>query len=59
MLANQISSARDELTGRGLFVRRKAKGDRAAYLEQSIERWKALLAILEAQQTTPNNRGIT
>lgn len=37
-----LSSARDELAGRGLYYRRKAKGDRRQQLEQQIEVWEKL-----------------
>lgn len=38
-----IGMASDELAGRGLYHRRKAKGDRRQQLEQQIEVWERLI----------------
>ncbi len=35
--------ARDELAGKGLFLKRKAKGDRAQFLKNQIIEWEILL----------------
>jgi hypothetical protein len=35
--------ARDELGGKGLFLKRKASGDRAQFLQNQIVEWETLL----------------
>ena len=43
VLSQQITLARDELTGKGLYQQRKAEGDHRQKLEQQIEVWEVLL----------------
>ena len=50
VLEAQIALLRDEVSGRGLFARKKAKGDRRSTLEEQIETWEALLEKLGANE---------
>ena len=43
MLEQSIALAREELAGRGLFLKRKAKGDRIQLLKNQIMEWETLL----------------
>lgn len=42
-LEQLIASAQDELSGQGLFLERKAEGDRATLLQQQTAQWQQLL----------------
>ena len=43
MLEQSIALSREELAGRGLFLKRKAKGDRVQLLKNQIMEWETLL----------------
>jgi hypothetical protein len=43
VLEQSIALAREELGGKGLFLKRKAKGDRAQLLKNQIMEWETLL----------------
>ncbi len=50
VLKAQIALLSDELSGRGLFAGKKAKGDRYSTLKEQIETWEALLEKLGANK---------